>query len=87
VHDIESKGKNVTLIKIRNPWGTEGWKGDWSDRSTLWTQELRAKLKVQFQNDGIFYMKFEDFTHFYGDTTISYYSDIYYNSAARVKGN
>jgi calpain-15 len=38
--DIQSRGKPVTLVKIRNPWGTELWDGDWSDESHLWTPEL-----------------------------------------------
>ena len=29
------------LLKIRNPWGNEEWDGDWSDKSQLWTQEMK----------------------------------------------
>ncbi len=43
----------VKLIKLRNPWGKKEWRqlkfnkflfkksGDWSDDSSLWTEELR----------------------------------------------
>lgn len=31
----------VRLCKLRNPWGEGEWKGDWSDESELWTDELR----------------------------------------------
>ena len=34
-------GKKVRLIQLRNPWGSHEWNGDWSDKSKLWTKELR----------------------------------------------
>lgn len=44
VHPIKGE---VTLLKLRNPWGRKEWQGDWSEDSNLWTPELRAKLKVK----------------------------------------
>ena len=29
------------LLKIRNPWGSESYTGDWSDESDTWTQSAR----------------------------------------------
>ena len=26
-----------TLLKLRNPWGSGEWQGDWGDKSSLWT--------------------------------------------------
>lgn len=26
------------LIKLRNPWGRGEWEGDWSDKSSMWSQ-------------------------------------------------
>lgn len=40
--DLKKGGKVVhKIIKIRNPWGSEIYKGDWSDKSPLWTPEFR----------------------------------------------
>ena len=29
---------DLKLISLRNPWGKGEWRGDWSDRSPLWTK-------------------------------------------------
>jgi calpain-15 len=39
--EVDDKGKKVRLLQIRNPWGFKEWQGDWSDKSTKWTPELR----------------------------------------------
>jgi len=31
VEQVQSKGKSVALVRIRNPWGQKEWIGDWSD--------------------------------------------------------
>jgi calpain-15 len=42
VYDITHPTKGeLTLLKIRNPWGNKEWNGDWSDGSNLWTEELK----------------------------------------------
>ncbi|OMJ71945.1 hypothetical protein SteCoe_29734 [Stentor coeruleus] len=50
------------LINIRNPWGNFEWEGDWSDKSPLWTPEMKAEIKpVLDDNDGTFWICYEDF--------------------------
>jgi hypothetical protein len=34
---VKKDGKNIELCKLRNPWGDHEWNGDWSDKSSLWT--------------------------------------------------
>ena len=47
MHEIESQGQSVRLVKLRNPWGTGvEWNGDWSDKSPLWTPELKEELEI-----------------------------------------
>ena len=41
VHEFNLDDENVKLLKLRNPWGTGEWSGDWSDKSSLWTPQLR----------------------------------------------
>jgi len=40
------------LIELRNPWGNGEWTGDWSDRSPLWTDELKRVLKPNISAEG-----------------------------------
>ena len=37
IHEFQHKGREVKLLKLRNPWGHGEWQGDWSDNSPLWT--------------------------------------------------
>jgi len=58
----------VKFLRIRNPWGEGEWNGDWSDKSPLWTDEWRNKKfvgKYNFEDDGTFFMKFEDFIRYF----------------------
>ena len=46
------------LIKLRNPHGSKGieWKGEWSDNSNKWTNEMKNKIGFESKDDGIFFM-------------------------------
>lgn len=49
------------LVKLRNPWPGSGWNGAWSRKSTAWTPEVQAELKVNLSdNDDSFWMSLED---------------------------
>ena len=53
------------LIKLRNPWGDFEWTGDWSDQSANWTPELKSELNFTDEDDGMFWMSFVDFCHYF----------------------
>ena len=67
----------IRLIKIRNPWGTNEWLGDWSDGSRKWTSEFKATVGLEEKEDGIFWMSYEDFIQFYTATHICHIHDDY----------
>lgn len=48
------------LLKMRNPWGHYSWRGDWSDDSDIWTDELRETLMPHGASEGVFWISFED---------------------------
>jgi len=78
VAEVKDKyGKNVRLVRLRNPWGQSEWTGDWSDNSSLWTPELRRQLGVENRDDGTFFMSFEDFVKYFSDMQICKAHDDY----------
>jgi len=55
----DANGKKHRLVKARNPWGAEGYNGDWSDKSKLWTPALREQVGSKVANDGVFWLPVE----------------------------
>ena len=51
------------LLQMRNPWGSERYKCDYSDTSDKWTPELRAEAGATeiATNEGVFFMTIEDY--------------------------
>ena len=53
----DDSGKEIKLVKVRNPWGTEKYTGDYSDKSTKWTSDaMRTRAGLVKANDGEFFM-------------------------------
>jgi hypothetical protein len=63
------------LVKLRNPWGSFEWKGDFSDDSPLWTEDLKKKVHYVKADDGMFCMKFDDFLKHFQSISLCYYKD------------
>jgi hypothetical protein len=70
--------ENIRLLKLRNPWGSFEWTGDYSDKSELWTDQLRKFVDFTNVDDGIFYMKIEDFQKYYPHMFICRYKNNYF---------
>lgn len=44
-HEVtDASGEKVHLVQLRNPWGDFEWKGNWSDESELWTDDIKKQL-------------------------------------------
>lgn len=70
VKQYNHEGKNLKLLKIRNPHGCTEFNGDWSDVSDLWTDKLNKVFghKINSEedyDDGLFFICLEDFLKFY----------------------
>lgn len=65
--------EHLYLIRLRNPWGQKEWNGAWSDGSEEWNKleaEARKKLGIDFEDDGEFWMSFEDFCRYFSKATM-----------------
>jgi len=71
IHEIkDASGKEVKLLKLRNPWGKGEWSGDWSDGSSLWTPALKKQVNFSSGDDGIFFIALEDYIQHFSWTSI-----------------
>ncbi|XP_077595949.1 calpain-5-like isoform X5 [Stigmatopora nigra] len=64
------KSEKLHMIRMRNPWGEKEWSGPWSDSSEEWnkvSKSEREKLGVTVQDDGEFWMTFDDFCQYFSD--------------------
>ncbi|XP_042336332.1 calpain-6 [Sceloporus undulatus] len=68
-----TKSKKLFMIRLRNPWGKKEWNGAWSDESEEWknvSKAERKKLGLMVENDGEFWMTFEDWCKNFTDVDI-----------------
>ena len=67
VVEFESNGTVHQLVRVRNPWGNNvEWTGPWSDNSAEWnnlSDEEKTHLGLQKEDDGEFFMAYNDFVH------------------------
>ena len=59
------EGQIHQLLQLRNPWKDTNWYGKWSDSSDIWTPELKKQLNFTEEDDGTFWMDFEDAKHIF----------------------
>lgn len=66
--------ETIRLVKLRNPWGSFEWKGDWSDTSEKWKQYPMIKMELapnlEGADDGTFFMSWPDFLAHYGQIDV-----------------
>uniref|UniRef100_A0A8C8RDN6 Calpain 6 n=1 Tax=Pelusios castaneus TaxID=367368 RepID=A0A8C8RDN6_9SAUR len=67
------KSEKLFMIRMRNPWGKMEWNGAWSDQSEEWkkvSNSERKSLGLTVQNDGEFWMTFDDWCKNFTDVDI-----------------
>ncbi|CAJ0936920.1 unnamed protein product, partial [Ranitomeya imitator] len=65
--EVNYRGSQEKLIRIRNPWGEVEWTGAWSDNSSEWNNvdpRERDRL-IKRCDDGEFWMSYNDFLRQY----------------------
>ena len=77
--------KVVKLIKLRNPWGKSEFYGRFKRKDPIWTDELKTHLNYNKNEEGVFYMTYEEFSSWFQTFQICYYHDDYSLSSYRFK--
>ena len=53
----EDKQRNKMILKMRNPWGSFEWNGEYAEDANTWTDKLKKEADfVENKDDGIFFM-------------------------------
>lgn len=81
---VDSHGRTARIVKIRNPWGSFEWNGDWGDKSPLWSESAKEQMDYVDADDGTFHMPFDEFCSRFKLTFVSKYVDDYKFNAAQV---
>jgi len=68
----DANGTDHRLVEMRNPWGIEKFAGDWSSSSSKWTDDLLRQADHTLENDGKYFMSFEDYLENLEYTDISW---------------
>merc|ERR1712048_712575 len=65
-------GSQKDMLQLRNPWGSGEWKGDWSDKSDMWSKhpDIKQALDPEFAEDGTFWIEAHDFFRNYSSVMV-----------------
>ena len=66
----DENGSPVRLVRLRNPWGHKEWRGKWSNNWPDWPEHIKAQVSVYANNDGCFWISFQDVLKYFYDITI-----------------
>ena len=88
-YKVDTEFGEERLIKLRNPFREEEFHGDWSNNSNLWTDELKEKCEFNKEegeeDDGIFYMSFDDFIKYFESIDIAKVEVGYQTTYCKIK--
>lgn len=85
-HGEKGSKNNERIVKLRNPWGSGEWKGEWSDEDKKkWTNSMMEFLKHEKKDDGLFYMPFKEFYKYFGSYEICFYDKKYQTSSQKFQ--
>lgn len=52
----DNNGVTTKLVKLRNPWGAETYKGPWCDSCKEWTAATEKQAGLMRSDDGVFFI-------------------------------
>lgn len=77
--ELKKNGRTVhRLVRIRNPWAQELYKGPWSDKDPRWTPDFKRQAGFVDNNDGMYFMPFNYYMDYFYQLNVAYYQDYNY---------
>ena len=73
------------LVQVQNPWGSEKFHGNWSDKDWHWNDTFRAEAGWKERDDGTFFMSLEDYYDQMSETYFNYNVDKWYSDTYLYK--
>eukprot|EP00818_Percolomonas_sp_WS_P005362 CAMPEP_0117448768 /NCGR_PEP_ID=MMETSP0759-20121206/7579_1 /TAXON_ID=63605 /ORGANISM="Percolomonas cosmopolitus, Strain WS" /LENGTH=739 /DNA_ID=CAMNT_0005241181 /DNA_START=141 /DNA_END=2360 /DNA_ORIENTATION=- len=67
---VKQVNEDERLINMYNVWGWKEWRGEFSDSSFSWTKEMKEEMQVVDEEDGLFWMEFNDFLCHFSKITL-----------------
>ena len=69
---VSTHPEGERLLKLRNPWGRTEWEGRWGDADMARPENarMRAKLGWKKEDDGIFWIGWQDFVQYFTSISI-----------------
>ena len=61
----------VRLVKIRNPWGADGFPNAYSDSNLLWDEQAKAQAGIK-NEEGVFFVDIDTYLNQFSETWISF---------------
>lgn len=80
----DSFGRPTRLVLVRNVWSNWKWTGDWSDKSHLWTEELKRKLADWEDEEGLCWLSIQDFVQFYQTVGVCQVEPFFYYNSIKI---
>jgi calpain, invertebrate len=79
----------VKVVRIKNPWSNEvEWNGPFADKSPEWnfiSEKEKREMKIQFCDDGEFYMTFSDFLEHFEEIELCHVSPDSFEAGDEIK--
>mgnify|MGYP002624196291 CR=1 FL=1 len=76
----------VKLVKLRTPWGSMEYTGDWSIYNSKWTPDIKNLCQYPKDEDnGTFYMSFNDFIKYFSNLNIVKLEPDYKTTYIKIK--
>lgn len=87
--DVIKLSNEDRIVKLRNPWGKGEFDGEYSDNSPIWNDELKKEAGYSsVRDDGIFFMKIDDFVYYFDEIYACHYRENYLMSSVKdINGN